>query len=339
MIVAVTGASGHLGANLIRALLREKKQVRALININRNALDGLDVEIVKADIRDPHSLLQAFKGVEVVYHLAAIISLSMDSWSSIEAVNIIGTRNVVDACNQCGVRRLVHFSSIHAIEQTPMSRPVDEKRPLIDSPGCPPYDRSKAAAEREVRLGIEQGLDAIILNPTAVIGPHDYQLSHMGAVLLALAQGKMPALVEGGFNWVDARDVAAAALKAEEQAPTGSKYLLSGHWASVIELGKLTETLTGVPAPRVVVPVWLARAGAPVVTAFNQITNNRPLYTTVSIRALNNCNKVISHERATRELNYHPRPLKETLADTLRWFQDNDMLDRSIKIPANSGNK
>ena len=138
---------------------------------------------------------------------------------------------------------------------------------------------------------------------------------------------------------MDARDVAAAALKAEEQAPTGSKYLLSGHWASVIELAKLTETLTGVPAPRVVVPVWLARAGAPVVTAFNQITNNRPLYTTVSIRALNNCNKVISHERATRELNYHPRPLKETLADTLRWFQDNDMLDRSIKIPANSGNK
>jgi dihydroflavonol-4-reductase len=332
MIVAVTGANGHLGANLVRALLKENKTVRALVNTNRQSLEGLNVEVVKADIRDPFSLYRAFSGVDVVYHLAAIISLSMDDWSEVEAVNVTGTRNVVDACGKCGVRRLIHFSSIHALEQTPMSMAVDERRPLIDSHACPPYDRSKAAAEREVRQGIEQGLDAVILNPTAVIGPNDYQLSHLGAVILALAQGKMPALVEGGFNWVDARDVALAALKAQEKAPIGAKYLLSGHYASVVELAKLTQSITGIPLPRVVVPIWLARTGAPVVTAFNQITKNRPLYTSVSIRALNNCNRNISHERATRELDYHPRPLKETILDTLRWFQDTGMLDRSLKL-------
>jgi dihydroflavonol-4-reductase len=328
MIVAITGANGHLGANLVRALLKDNKTVRALINVNRQALDGLQVEVVQADVRDPFSLQKAFKGVDVVYHLAAIISIAMDDWSAVEAVNVTGTRNVVEACLKCGVRRLIHFSSIHAIEQTPMSMPVNEKHPLVDSKACPPYDRSKAAAEREVRKGIEQGLDGVILNPTAVIGPNDFQLSHLGAAILAFAQGKMPALVEGGFNWVDARDIVIAAIKAEEKAPTGAKYILSGHWASVVELAQLTEDITGVPKPRFVVPVWLARTGAPVVTAFNQITKNRPLYTSASIRALSHCNRNISHERATLELDFHPRPLKETIADTIQWFKDNGMLDK-----------
>ena len=247
----------------MRTLLKEHKTVRALVNTDRKALEGLPVEVIQADIRDPYSLYQAFSDTDVVYHLAAIISLAMDNWASVEAVNVIGTRNVVDACLKCRVRRLIHFSSIHAIEQTPMSIPVDEKRPLIDSKACPPYDRSKAASEREVRKGIEEGLDGVILNPTAVIGPNDFQLSHLGVVLLALAQGKMPALVEGGFNWVDARDVAEAARRAEEKAPTGAKYLLSGRWASIAELAKLTEEITGIPKPRLVFPVWLARTGAP----------------------------------------------------------------------------
>jgi dihydroflavonol-4-reductase len=334
MIVAVTGASGHLGANLVRALLKDNQTVRALINTNRKSLNGLKVETVQADIQDTFSLSRAFAGVDVVYHLAALISLSMNNWKSVEAVNVIGTHNVVEACLKCGVRRLVHFSSIHAIEQTPMNVPVDELRPLIDAEDCPPYDRSKAAGEREVRQGIEQGLDAVILNPTAVIGPNDYQLSHFGQVLLLLAQGKLPALIEGGFNWVDARDVASAAIKAETKAPLGAKYLLSGHWASVVDLANLVAEITGVPAPRLVVPAWLARTGAPVVTTYNRITRNRPLYTSVSIRALNNCNLNISHERATRELNFNPRPLRQTIFDSLIWFQNNGMLDKSLKLNA-----
>jgi dihydroflavonol-4-reductase len=335
MIVAVTGASGHLGANLVRALLKENKTVRVLVNTNRKALNGLNVETFQANVVEPFSLTRALSGVDVVYHLAAIISLSMDNWKSIEAVNVTGTHNVVEACLKCGVRRLIHFSSIHAIEQTPMDIPVDERRPLIDARDCPPYDRSKAEGEREVRQGIEQGLDAVILNPTAVIGPNDYQLSHFGNALLLMAQGKLPALIEGGFNWVDARDIAAAAIKAENLAPLGAKYILSGHYASVADLSAVVSEITGVPSPRLVVPAWLARTGAPVVTAYNRITRNRPLYTSVSIRALNNCNPVINHDRATRELNYHPRPLKETIFDSLVWFQNNGMLEKSIKLQAN----
>jgi dihydroflavonol-4-reductase len=326
MVVAVTGASGHIGANLVRALLEEGRTVRALVHENHQAIDGLDVEIVKGDVCQLRSLNQAFAGADVVYHLAAVISLSMSDWPIVDAINVVGTRNVVEACLYSGVRRLIHFSSIHAIVQEPMDTPVDELRPLVDSHGCAPYDRSKAAGEREIRQGIEQGLDAVILNPTAVIGPHDFQLSHFGEVLLAMARGKLPALVEGGFNWVDVRDVAEAALRAEQQAPQGSKYLLSGSWATVRDLAKLTEEILGVPPPRFVCPTWLARSSAPMVTAFNQLTRNRQLYTSVSIRALSNCNHNISHERATRELNYHTRPLRDTLADTFHWFTEAGLL-------------
>ena len=238
----------------------------------------------------------------------------------------------VEACLTCGVRRLVHFSSIHGLIQEPMDTPVDESRPLVHSKDCPPYDRSKASSEREVRQGIEQGLDAIIINPTAVIGPHDYQLSHFGEFLLALARGRLPALIEGGFDWVDARDIALGAINAEERAPQGAKYLLSGSWASVRDLAKLTEEITGTPSPRLILPTWLARTGTPVMTAFNQVTRNRQIYTSVSVRALSQCNHRISHERAARELSYNPRPLRDTLVDTFHWFQETGILDKSVKL-------
>jgi len=327
MITAVTGATGHIGANLIRNLLREKRQVRGLVHKNLKGIEGLDIEIVQADIGNPDSLQKAFAGVDVVYHLAGAISLSMNDWPAVEAVNVIGTRNVVEACFKCGVRRLIYFSSIHSMVQTPLDLPVDEKRPLVDGFDCPPYDRSKAAGEREVREGIEQGLDAVILNPTAVLGPHDYQLSFLGEVLLRLAQGKLPALIEGGFDWVDVRDVANAAIRAEKDAPQGAKYLLSGRWAPVKELASLTESILGTPAPRITVPAWLARTGAPAMNFYNQVTGNRQLYSSVSIKALSECNKQISHERASRELGYQPRPLRDTLEDTFRWFQTAGLLD------------
>jgi dihydroflavonol-4-reductase len=327
MITAVTGATGHIGANLTRALLKEKRQVRALIHHNRKGIEGLDMETVQADVGDPPSLQRAFTGAEVVYHLAGTISLSMNDWPAVEAVNVTGTHNVVEACFKCGVRRLVYFSSIHSMVQTPLNLPVDERRPLVDGYNCSPYDRSKAAAEKEVRQGIEQGQDAVILNPTAILGPHDYQLSFLGEVLLSLARGKLPALIEGGFDWVDVRDVVDAAIRAENNAPLGAKYLLSGRWASVKELADLTESILGTPAPRITVPVWLARRGAPVMTLYNQLTGNRQLYSSVSIKAICESNRLISHERASRELGFQPRPLRETLMDTFRWFQTTGLLE------------
>jgi dihydroflavonol-4-reductase len=205
---------------------------------------------------------------------------------------------------------------------------VDESRPLAESWRYPPYDRSKAFAEREVQRGLELGLDAIIINPTAIMGPHDYQLSYLGEALLALAQGKLPALVTGGFDWVDVRDVVEGALRAEELAPAGAKYLLSGHWVSLRDISAMVAEIAGISSPGLVCPLWLARLGAPVVAALGRLNGKQPLYTRVSLRALRS-NRHISHERATRELGYRPRPFRETLTDTLRWFEENGQLTHS----------
>lgn len=322
MTVVVTGAAGHVGGTLVRALLDRGVAVRALIRQDRRALAGLDVESVAGDIRDPASLERAFAGAEIVYHAAGHISLLLTDWPRLKAINIAGTRNVVEACLRCDVRRLVYFSSIHALEQKPLHVPVDEARPLVKSWRDPPYDRSKAAGEREVQKGIAQGLDAVILNPTAIIGPYDYKPSHLGEVLLALSRGRLPGLVAGGFDWVDVRDVAEGAIRAAERTPAGGKYLFAGHWASMRDLAALVEAISGVRAPRLVWPAALAYAGAPFSTLFAHLAGRRPLYTIVSLQALHS-NRAVSHARATRDLDYHPRPLQETIADTLGWLEGN----------------
>jgi dihydroflavonol-4-reductase len=331
MITLVTGATGHIGVNLVRALLAQGRKVRVLVHFHPWPLEGLDIEVVKGDICDIDSLNRAFRGVEVVYHLAGRISIAEDRWTILERINVTGTRNVVETCLNSGVRRLVHFSSIHALVQKPMKCPVDESRPLAKALSNPCYDRSKAAGEEEVRRGIEEGLDTIIIYPIAIIGPFDYEPSYFGAALLTIAHGKLPALVTGGFDWVDARDVSEGAIQAEMRGVAGSRYLLSGHWASVPELANLVAEITGVPAPGFVCPMWLARAGAPLATGIARLIKRRPLFTSDSVRALCS-NRNINHEKATLELGYVPRPLRETVVDTLRWFDETGKLEKPLSV-------
>ncbi len=326
MTVVVTGAGGHVGANLVRTLIAQGRPVRCLVHVNTRAIDGLPVETIQGDINNPDSLHRAFQGAEVVYHLAARISLSMKDWPVLESVNVTGTHNVVEACLSTGVRRLVHFSSIHALVQEPLAIPVDESRPLAASRHYPPYDRSKAAADIEVRRGIERGLDAVTIYPTAIIGPHDYQPSYFGEALQSMARCELPALVTGGFDWVDVRDVVQGALAAAAKAPRGAGYLLSGHWVSMCDIAAGVAEITSTKVNKFVCPLWLARAGAPIIEGIGRLSGKRPLYTGASLRALKS-NRHISHEKATRELGYQPRPFRETLVDTLRWFQENGQLD------------
>lgn len=325
MLTAVTGASGHVGINLIHALVSKGRKVRALSHASNQGLEGLPVDLVYGDVSDLDSLTAAFSGTAVVYHLAAHISLRMNDWRRCAEVNIEGTRNVIEACRRTGVGRLVHFSTIHALSSEPLDAPIDESRPYISSPHAPPYDRSKAAGEKLVAAAISEGLNAIIINPTGVIGPFDYRPSHFGQALIQIASGRMPVLIDGGFDWVDARDVAEYAIKAEELATAGSKYLLSGTWLSVREIAGIAAELMGTRAPSLICPMPLARACAPLVTAASGLAGTRPIFTSVSLGALVS-NRSISHGKATAELGYAPRPVRQTLDDTIKWFKDNGYL-------------
>ncbi len=321
----VTGAAGLVGSNLMRALVQKKEQVRAIVHRDVRGVEGLPVERVNADLNDVRSLADAFKNADVVYHLAAVISLQMNNWRECVDVNVLGTRNVVEACLRSGVKRMVHFSSIHALVQEPFNTPVDENRPRVSSSEYPPYDRSKAAAEKEIHKGIARGLNAVIVNPTAVIGPFDFKPSYQGQALIALAKGRLPTLVNGGFDWVDARDVAEGAVLAARGGKCGESYLLPGEWHSVREIATLICSHSHRNAPSFTVPIWLAFQSAPILGLLTRLSGNDPIYTKVSLLALQS-NRHISHAKASRELGYTHRPLSETIADTHAWFLSNGYL-------------
>ncbi|MBI5508012.1 MAG: NAD-dependent epimerase/dehydratase family protein [Deltaproteobacteria bacterium] len=321
MTVAVTGASGHVGANLVRALLARGESVRCLVRKDRRALAGLDVELVEGEVNDREALGRAFVGADVVFHLAAKISIQGSLGGLVERTNIEGARNVAEVALAQGVRRLVHCSSIHAFDQRRSGAPVDERTARALAVSFPAYDRSKAHGERAVREVIARGLDAVIVHPTAVLGPFDFKPSRMGQVLLDLYRRRFVALVPGGFDWVDVRDVVAGMLAAAAQGRRGESYLLSGHYLTVGALAAAAESVTGVAAPRQVVPSWLARFGAPFVLGYNRLRGDEPLYTSESLRALGG-NPSISSHKARAELGYDSRPLVETIRDTYAWLEE-----------------
>lgn len=318
-MIVVTGASGLVGGNLVRALLAGGRPVRALVHHDRRALDGLEAETIPADLTNPASLDQAFEGAEVVYHLASSISIRMDNWEELEQVNVRGTQNVVEACLRRGVEKLIYFSSIHAYQQEPLDLPLDEDQPLMSDEHIPPYERSKAAAERIARQAPERGLATVIIIPTAILGPYDFRPSYLGQALRLLSRGHIPALVHGGYDWVDVRDVVDGAMQAERQAPSGSRYILSGHWRSLRTLAQVTADITGKSAPGFVLPIWLAELFQPVMARLARINGAQPLYTKAMLNALHS-NQQISHSRATKDLGYAARPFEQTLKDTLHWF-------------------
>ena len=318
-MIVITGASGLVGGNLVRAMLAGGRSVRALVHQDRRALAGLDVETVRADLMDAASLELAFKGAGVVYHLASSISIRMDNWDALQRVNVDGTRNVVEACLRCGVEKLVYFSSIHAYQQEPLDLALDEDRPLLTGESIPPYVRSKAAAESLARQAPERGLATVIVIPSAILGPFDFRPSYLGQALQLLARGRIPALVRGGYDWVDVRDVVAGAMQAERLGRSGARYILSGHWRSLREVALAAAQVSGVPAPGLTVPIWLAETFQPAMAKLAQINGSQPLYTRMMLDAMRS-NRKVSHARASRDLGYAPRPFEETLADTLNWF-------------------
>jgi len=316
-IALVTGAAGHLGANLVRALLAAGHSVRALVHRDQRGLAGTAAEIVHGDVTDPGSLVAAATGCDWVFHCAARIQLDGQEPEQLRAINLDGTRNVIAACRATGVSRLIHVSSIEALDPVPVDAAVDESRPLAARP-LMPYAVTKVAADRAVRAAIADGLDAVILYPTAMLGPEDHVPSHAGSFLLDLARGSLPALVTGGFDWVDVRDVARGAVAAAERAAAGDRFLLGGHWASAAAVADIVCAHTGARRPPVL-PRVLAWVSLPFAAAWSTISGAAPRFTRGSLSALAHYREV-EHHYATERLGYAPRALALTLTETIDWL-------------------
>lgn len=327
-MLVVTGATGFLGNVLVRTLLADGAgPVRALARPTSDLapLAGLDTEIVQADLGDPASLVAAFTGADTVFHVAGIVSITRGGLPRLRGANVEGTRNVLAACRQAAVRRLVYCSSIHAFAVPPAGTCLTEESPVDPARSAGSYDRSKAEATLLVREAARQGLDVVTVYPTGVVGPYDFRPSPMGELLLQCSRGKLPAYVDGAYNFVDVRDVAAGLAAAATKGASGAGYILAGNNLTVRGLMQTIEAVTGTPAPRLRVPIGLLKSISFLIPVYYWATRQRPLFTTYSLDVISSgCD--MSSERAERELGYSARPFRETVEDAVRWFREQGML-------------
>lgn len=299
----ITGASGFVGNNLVRHLLSIGRKVRVLVrHLDNESLRGLEIESFEGDVLHAASLHKAMAGVSTVFHLAGSISIDGQQDETMRRINVDGTANVVDACLESGVERLIHFSSIHALSYHPKNQPVDETRSLAQAPPQHlAYDLSKAAGERAVLAGVQAGLSAVILNPVGIFGPNDFGPSPGGEFLLQLMQRKLPGLVQAGYYWVDVRDVARAAVAAEANARNGERYILPGHYGSFKQIADWVHEVSGARPPLLNVPVWMAKRAAPLVVWYSRRLGIRPLVTPEAIEIVG-CHQSIVTQKAAVEL-------------------------------------
>ena len=326
MKVAVTGASGHIGNCLVRELIKKGAHVKALVHNFENDLGRMDIELIRGDLLNVDSLKMLCEGVDTAFHLAAEIALDNSHQDRVYAINVKGTSNLIDAAKYCGVKKFIHFSSIDAFQTIPANNMLDETMPIIQSKKVI-YAFTKAESEKLVMSAVEDGLDAAILCPTAVIGPFDYRGSFLGRALIKIYQNKLPMLVSGGYDWVDVRDVAAAAIQAIESGRKGEKYILSGNFCTLKDLSELTGKISGKRTPKFIAPIFLAKMASPFFQLFYSITNKKPMYTSQSLKLLVTAPKNISSEKAKKELSYNPRTLEQTLTDTFNWYKQNKYLN------------
>ena len=322
----VTGATGYIGGVLVRALADRGDAVRAVFHERSGTFEAPGVEWVRGDVLDRDSMAAAFRGADVVFHLASLVSIEPRAGDAMRAVNVAGSRNVVEAALECGVRRLIHYSSIRAYNQFPLDEVLDETRGRVGGLPRPVYDRSKALGEDEIRHGIERGLDAVIVNPTGVLGPYDRGPTGVGQFFVDLQRRRVPMLIAGGFDCVDVRDVVQATLAAERRGRRGENYILGGGWHSVPELARFSEAAAGVRAPRFVCPVALARFWAPFQMSWDRLHARPPLYTPDALHHISRSNRRVSSARAREELGFDPRPVTESVRDAVRWFEENGKL-------------
>jgi len=320
--VAVTGANGHLGNVVCRKLLELDYQVRAMIHSDRKSLQDLEVEIVEGDILKLNDVINLLQGCEVVIHCAGIISIHGDPDGRVFRTNTEGPRNVVQAAKQAGVKRIIHISSVHAVQEIPHHLPFNESRPY-KTVKDPVYDFSKATGEQIFKDGcVNSNSELIILRPSSIVGPYDFKPSLLGAALLDFYKQKIPFLPQGGYDFVDVRDVAQAAINAIHLGRNGEVYNLSGTYYTFKKFARVIQKVTGKKVPQRVIPYKWLKASLPLLTLYARITKTLPSITRESIDAVYIGHPQMEHAKAKKELHFSCRALEETLHDFYSWQKE-----------------
>ena len=326
-MILITGATGHVGNTLIHDLMKTGERLRLFLPPSESVapLDGLTFDLVLGDIRNAGDVDRAVAGCDQVYHLAGLVDISPRNAQLLDEVNVLGTRHIVQSCLKHHVKRLVYISSVHAIPEPPKHIPIKEpSREAFPDEHLPgPYALSKSRATHEVYLGIEAGLDAVLLFPSGIIGPGDFKGSEMGKVLnylLGKSSRSIYACFKGEYNFVDVRDVSRALQLAMQKGRSGQGYLISGHNITIRDLFRYVAAWTGQQSIKLITfPLWLVKMAARIVSGFARLFRTKPFFTPYSIAVLDS-NSLMDSAKAEHELGFRARPLEETLKSTLSWL-------------------
>jgi dihydroflavonol-4-reductase len=330
----VTGASGFVGANLVRELLARGHRVKALVrpNADLRGLAGLDFERVEGDLHDHKACANGLRGCDWCFHVAASYHLWLRDYAPMYATNVDGTRNIIEAATKAGCSRIIYTSTVGCVglqEKLNGSNPppADETSEISSRQLSNHYKISKWRAEQiALKLASAEGGNSpvVIVNPSAPIGPYDAKPTPTGRIVLDYLNRKMPAYLDTGLNWVHVRDVAIGHILAAEKGRIGERYILgnaNGNWTMHETFAVLNE-ITGIPAPRLQIPYGVAFLTACVDETLSRVTGNPPRAPMAGVRMAGD-KMFFNPAKAVRELGLPQTPPRQALADAVEWFRSN----------------
>lgn len=324
-IYLITGAAGHLGSVIVHQLIKAGKFVRALVLPNETHIPEM-VEVFFGDIRDKKSINPCFENLNgrdlTVIHCAGIVSIASKFNQTVYDVNVTGTKNIVDLCKEHNVSKLVYVSSVHAIPEKPDGITITETTEFSPDNVVGLYAKTKAEATAYVLDAAMQGLNACVVHPSGITGPYDYGRGHITTLVIDYYKRRLTSGVNGGYDFVDVRDVADGIIAACDKGRQGECYILSNKFFKVSEILTILHEITGKKRIKIYLPLWFVKTTAPLAELYYKILRQPPLFTSYSIYTLNS-NALFSHQKATNELGYGTRDMKETLNDTINWLKEN----------------
>ena len=325
----VTGGTGFIGANVVRALLASGESVKVLVRpgADLSNLKGLDIELVEGDLSDRRVLARGISGCHRVYHVAALYTFWAREHDLLHKVNVEGTRNVLDAARAQEVERVVYTSSVAALAVPVDETPITETTPVDPTRIIGAYKRSKYMAERLALDYAAQGLCVVMVNPSYPVGPYDIKPTPSGQMILDFLNRRLPAYVETGMNIVDVEAVALGHLLAAERGEPGERYILGGENLSMQQVLSLLSEITGLPAPRIRLPYRPLLALSYVNAAWASMTGQTPRMTPDTIR-MSAHPMYYDASKARSALGFPETDARQALEKAVRWFEENGYVTR-----------
>ncbi|MCQ2815384.1 MAG: NAD-dependent epimerase/dehydratase family protein [Bacilli bacterium] len=324
----ITGIAGHLGRNVLLELNNiPNVNVVGLVlpNDNIQDLNSIhDLRLVEGNVLDKTSIkifLETNKAEHnIVIHCAGLISIYKHNDDRVMNVNVNGTKNLLEEALNSGIERFIYVSSVDGIKKNKKGMPNTETDSYDPKDVIGVYGQSKARASSLVKSYNSEKMQTISIHPSAILGPNDYYGGPINTVMKKFLNGKLPTIVTGGYDLVDVRDVANGIVMSSIVKNPKISYILSGHPIEIRKLIDLASDISGLPSYKHCFPATLIKVVAPFMELHSKIHKTKPLFTAYSMTCLH-MNYLYDHSRATKDLNYKPRELKETISDTFKWIQ------------------